>query len=795
MIQDLRDGLRALASAPLVSAAAILSLALGIGAAAAVFSVIDGVLLKPLPVRDQDRVLVVWKSLPDRNMADWPFEYRSYEAMRDRVRTLSGLAAHPYSGTVGDVAYLDANATPLMWTFVTGGWFDVLGVPPAAGRLLASSDDGAGAEPVMVISRGAAVRLFGDVQSAVGRRLRIWATTYTVVGVTTADFAYPKGAEAWLPVSGARTSGFLAWHLVGRMAPGLSIQQVQTDLQRALSSLPREGEALVGAIQIATFADAVIGNARPALLMLGAAVLLMLVIAGANVANLLLVRGLSRRRELAVRTAIGASRGRLVRLLAAESSMIVGLAAIVAILVSYAVLGVLLTLAPPELPRVSAVGIDGRVLFFVAGVAGACAVLVGMIPAVQTAVIRPADALRMLGSDANGASRDWLRHGLVVGQVALTTLVLSMAGLLLKSFDRLQRLDLGFGAEQVVLAQVDLATTSGPADMQRRMMRLSEEVATMPGIVGATAVATAPFAGNQGVDALMYAESQAMPQEATPFSNYEGVDKAYFTTLGLPVLSGRGIDERDTADSQLVIAINEAFAQLFWPGRDPIGRRVRLGDDPAVEPWRTVVGLVADARYRDLTTVRPSVYVPYSQGIPVSPQYVAVRARSVVGVGPAVARAIANQEPGAAVLSLTPLPSLLAAPLARPRFQSALVASFAGLALTLAVVGTYGTLSFFVRQRTREFGIRMALGADAARIRTFVLRKGAIIGLLGVGAGLGAASLAEPLAEPLLFGVAATDPVVLAGTAVVLLTAVVAAALVPAVLASRTSPMVVMRGE
>jgi putative ABC transport system permease protein len=794
MRQDIRDGFRALKASPVVSAAAIASLALGLGAATAVFSVVDGVLLKPLPVVDQDRLLTVWKSLPDRNMADWPFRFQSYEALRDRVRTVSDLAAHPYSGTVGDVAYVESDAVPLMWTFVTGGWFDLLGVRPAAGRLLAMNDDGAGAEPVMVLSSGSAVRVFGGVHNAIGRRLRIWATTYTVVGVAPADFAYPRGAEAWLPVSAARTSGFLAWHLMARVRPGFSNEQVREDLQRALSSIPREGDSRE-TIQIAPFADAVVGTARPALLMLGGAVLLMLVIAGTNVANLLVVRGLSRERELAIRTAIGASRGRLIRLLAAESFVIAGLSAAGAVLISYAALAGLLALAPPELPRASNVTIDVRALLFVVSWAGAGAILIGLLPALQSAGVRPADSLRTQDPGAGrGGSHYVLRHGLVIGQVALTTLVLAVAGLLLKSFDRLHGLDLGFGAAEVALAQIDLANTAGPSDAQRRMARLAERVATMPGIVNATAIATAPFAGSQGVDGLMRAEGQAMPHSATPFSNYEGVDTAYFSTLGLPVLSGRAIDDRDTADSQRVVVVNEAFARLFWPGLDPIGRRVRMGDS-ADDPWMTVVGLVADARYRDLTIVRPSVYVPYPQGIPVTPTYLAIRIRSATGVASTVARAVADAEPGAAVVSLAPLSTLLATPLARPRFQAALVTAFAVLAVILSVVGVYGVLSFFVRQRTREIGIRMALGANAARILGFVARRGLGIAVPGVAAGLLAATLVAPFLEPQLFDVGASDPVVLTSSVVVLLTALAAATLVPARLAARTNPTVVMRGE
>jgi putative ABC transport system permease protein len=301
------------------------------------------------------------------------------------------------------------------------------------------------------------------------------------------------------------------------------------------------------------------------------------------------------------------------------------------------------------------------------------------------------------------------------------------------------------------------------------MVRLASHAATLPGISYASAVVSPPFAGTQGVDATVFAEGQEFDESTNPVVNYEGADSAYFATLGLPIVSGCAIDDRDRRGSEPVVVINAAFARLFWPGKDPIGRRIKWGASTSKGEWRTVVGLAADARYRDLTNVRPSGYVPYEQGIPVTPGYLAIRTSGPATVAGSIRRAVGDRESGAVVVTVTPLPRLLAAPLARPRFQAALVACFAALALVLSVVGTYGTLSFFVHQRRREIGIRIALGAVPSKVRHLVMRHGIMIGTLGVLLGMAAAVAVGRLIQPVLFAVAPTDPLVLIGAAAAVL--------------------------
>ena len=428
----------------------------------------------------------------------------------------------------------------------------------------------------------------------------------------------------------------------------------------------------------------------------------------------------------------------------------------------------------------------------------AAAILFGILPALQATQADPADAMRAPDSSTRRGTRwYWIQQGLVASQIAIAALVLSTAGLLLTSFDRLQRLDPGFTPEEIVLAEISIppGRYTKAIELQRGMMALAAHAAQVAGIRHATALTTPPFAGNQGVDGIFYGEGQVLDDSANPYVNYEGVDSQYFATLGVPILKGRAIDERDRIDSQPVVVVSESLARLLWGDADPIGRRVAMSDERKEGKWRTVVGLARDTRYRELVDVRPTIYVPYEQAVPVSPHILAVRATDVTAAAAAIRRAVAEKEPGGVVLTVSPLPRLLAAPLARPRFQSALVTSFAAIGLVLSLIGTYGVLAFFVRQRTREIGIRIALGATPSRVRVFVLRHALTIGIVGVLIGLAGATMMGRLVQPLLFGVTATDPLVLSSTGLALLVAIVGATLGPTRSATRTNPLLVLRSE
>lgn len=804
LFSDAWYALRLLRTSRAFALVTTLTLAVGIGATTAMFSVVDGVLIQRFPVEDEGRLLVVWTSIPSRGFEHWPFSYAGYEGIRDRLHTASGVAAHPYSGAVPAVVRLDdGSAVSVQRATVTGEWFGVLGVRPQAGRLLTPADDTAGAAHVVVLSSAFARQLFGSPGGAIGRRIRFPEATFTVVGVTPAGFEYPRTTEAWLPAVLWRQSPYVAWDLVVRIAPGFTAAQAAADLDAALANLPHENGPLgdvgaAGIIRAQSFADTIVGSVRPSLLMLGIAVLLVLIVAGVNVACLLLARGVTRRREMSVRAAIGATRGRLVRQLAAEAFVLVAVGAGLAIFVATVALHGLLLLVPADVPRVAGTGIDARALAFAIVVAIVTAVLCGVLPALGTARADPADALRPpLGTATGGRRGVWLRHGLVMAQIAIAMLVLSGAALLLASFDRMRRLDVGFAAEHLLLAEIAIPPSryQQPADHQRGMVRLAEHAATLPGVSDATAVTMAPFAGTQGVDATVFGEGQALGDSAAPIVNYEAADASYFGTLGVRILRGRGIGTQDRTGSQPVAVVNEAFARLFWPGREAIGRRIKWGTSRSDSPWLTVVGVAADTRYRELTVPRPTVYVPYPHGIPVTPGYLAVRGSNPIAAAAAIRRAVTDREPGATILRIDSITDLLAAPLARPRFQATLAMCFAAAALLLSIVGVYGMLALLVRQRTREIGIRMAIGASPADVRRLVLGQGVALGGGGVLIGTVLALALSRAVQPLLFGMSATDPRVLLATAVVLLGAVLAAAMLPTRMAMRTDPLVVLRSQ
>ena len=803
LLADLKYGVRLLHTSPGFALATIATLALAIGATTAMFSVVDGVLLKPIPVKAQDRVLVLWTSVPERGFDHWSFSYTSFVGIRERLRTVTGVAAQPYAGTLPAVLHLDdGSAMPLRRTAVTGGWFDVLGTRARAGRLLEEADDRAGADRVVVLSGGIATRLFGSAEAAIGRSLRLDEDNYTVVGVTAVEFDYPRGAEAWVAAVWFRDSPYVAWDLVARIAPGFTAEQTIADLTGAMQALPPESGPLgpVTPKQIVhalTLTDDIVGDVRRPLVLLGGAVLLMLIVAGVNVANLLIARGLARRRELSIRAAIGASRGRLVRHLAIESAVLTCIGAAAAVVVAAVALRGILALVPPELPRVPEIAIDGRALGFTAIVAALVAAVFGTVPAIYSTGTEPAEALRSRDATGGGASRrHWLRRTLVALQIAATMLVMSAAGLLLKSLDRLQRLDIGFPSRDLFLAEVALPASRYPAppDTQRAMVALAERVAALPGITHATAVATPPFAGTQGVDAVVFAEGQRIGEGVSPVVNYEGVDASYFDTLRVPVPQGRGVDARDRSGSAPAVVVSEAFARLFWPGEDPIGRRLKWGSSSSTNPWLTVVGVAGDTRYRELAVIRPTIYVPYAHGIPVSPGYLAIRGDAALVAG-AVRGEIAHREPGAVLVAIDRLPDLFAAPLSRPRFQTTLAGCFAALALVLSVMGTYGLLSYIVRQRRREIGIRIALGATPSSVRRLVLREGVIVAVAGELAGLALALQLGLLIHPMLFDVPTADPFVIAATAALLLIAVIGATIIPTRLASRVDPIAVLRSD
>jgi putative ABC transport system permease protein len=810
---DLRFALRALRRNPGFSATAVLTLALGIGAATAMFSVVNGVLLRPLPVQEQDRVLVAWLEHRERGeFMHIPVRYTNLREMEQQGGAFEGLAGVWYSGAWPKVMADRGQPLAPKQTWVTGDFFRVLGVTPALGRVLLPEDDVVGAPPVMVISYPFWQRQFGGDPSVIGHTLRWNDKNVTVVGVAPRGFDFPRGAEVWVPPvpimpatldESAGEDKAVLFDVVGRLRPGVTPEQARAELAAYMRRTdPERAEALRGLVPVVTpLSELIVGEVRPALLILSAAVALVLLLACVNVANLLLLRGSVRGQELAIRSALGAGRWRIARQLLVESGVLALLGGVLGALISVGAVRVLVALAPPELPRLESIQPDGRVFAFAAVVTLAAALLAGLAPAIWTAVGEPGASLRSGARvDPGGRRVRVVRQALVVGQVALALLVLAGAGLLIRSLYELQRVEMGFAKDHLLIVRTHLPPERSGTREQKlaRLDRVLSEVGAVPGVRAVTSVAAGPFSGTGGVDALYTGEGQSEGERAmNPWANLEMVGPGHFRTMGIPIRRGRGFTEQDREEAAPVAVVSEALAEHTWPGADPIGQRIKIGGPETPQPWRTVVGIVPETRYRELVTPRPTLYLPYTQfGGPWVPVNLVLRTYiNPAAVIPAVRSALREIDPELVVTDARSMHEHLAAPLARPRFSAVLLGMLAAIAVLLAAVGIYGVMAAFVRQRTHEIGVRLALGARTGDIRGMILRQGMLLLFLGTAIGIVAALAGTRVLAAILFEISPTDPATLAAAAGALILVGVAAFYLPVRRATRVDPMVALRAE
>ncbi|HEX8363511.1 MAG TPA: ABC transporter permease [Longimicrobium sp.] len=807
--QDLRFALRASRKSPGFTAVAVLTLALGIGVSTAMFSVLNGVLLRELPVRAQDELAVLWTEAPASGHL--PVTYQELAGFREASRTFQGVAGVAYQGALEQVAMDGGSALTLSATWVTGDFFPVLGAAPVLGRTLLPSDDVPGAAPAMVISHGLWQRRFGGSAAAVGHTLEMNGKRFSVVGVMPRGFEYPRGAEAWVPVlpdfpatleERADPSQVIVFDLVGRLRPGATVREGREDFQALLRATdarrPLEYRGMKPVVTPLT--EVIAGDARATLWAAAAAVGLLLLVACVNVANLLLIRGSARAQELAIRAALGAGRRRLVRQLLAESGVLALLGGALGVLLAVAAVRALVAIAPPELPRRELIGIDGRVLLFAFGATAAAALLSGLLPAFFSATGDLAKWLRA-GRRTAGAHRgaQALRHALVVGQVALALMVVVGAGVLVRSLVALQGVEMGFNRERLLVFQ-----TAFPPDLlpeRPRQVALQEEmvarVGSIPGVVAAASMPRPPFSGEAGWSAPFTGEGQTPEAQAgNPLVNFEVVGPDYFRALEIPLRRGRAFGAQDREGAPPVAIISEAVARGSWPGQDPIGKRVKLGPSNAPGEWHTVVGVVGETRYRELTDPQPSLYLPIRQfGGPV-PMSLAVRTSAdPAAVVPQVRDALRRAHPRLMLAGGGTMRQLMAAPLARPRFGTTLLGTFGAITLLLAAVGIYGVMAATVRQRTHEIGIRLALGARAEEVRSLVLRQGMRLAVWGCALGLVGAFVGTRALRGMLFGISPADPLTFAAVAAIVLGAAVLACSLPARRATRVDPVDALRGE
>lgn len=803
LLQNFRFGFRSLARAPVFALAAVLTLALGIGIATAVFTVADALLLRDLPVHDQERIVALWGEMPSGKFDNYPLDL---DEAREFVRSTRAL------GQVGFFSYYGATETPirdgdevyrLRRALVSGNFFGVLGARPALGRALRAEDDVDGAAPVVVLSYSAWQQRFGGDVHVLGRQIHMYADglTYTVVGVMPQGLDYPRGVDFWaavLPSTLPAGRPFLAFDVIGRLAPGATPSSARDELTAFFG---REGararqRELRGVVH--TLPHLVIGDTRPALIVFAAASGLLLLITCINVANLLLVRGLARVREIAVRSALGAGRGRIVGQLLTESSILGVAGGAIGVAVAAGAVRAFVAFAPVGVPRLDEIQLNASAFGGAIAITAAATLLFALAPAFTASRVEAPQVLRS-GNRRSASRRSRLAsETLVAGQVALALLVLSAAGLIARSLLELERAKLSLDPSHLLIGE--LAIRYDEFDDTAKQLALLDNLVTRleatPGVRAVSPVVAAPFSGSGGWDGRPAAEGQSADEAAAnPMLNMELVGPGYFTTLGVPVLRGRSFTDEDHEGSLPVVMLSESAARHYWPGEDPVGKRLRMG--ASLDQALTVVGVVPDTRYRDLREARPSIYFPLRQSLfPFMPANLALRTSGPpASMVPTIRRVIGETSPGVALASAAPFGEFLEEPLAQPRLNAFLLAVFAGAAAALAAVGLFGVMSTMVRQRRHDIGVRMALGATARDLSRMVLRRAVTIAAAGAIAGLAGALLANRLLAAMLYEVSPTDGATLTVVTAFLLGVALLASLLPARASTRIDPAIALRAE
>jgi predicted permease len=810
LLRDLRHALRLAVKSPGFTLAAVLTLGLGIGAATAIFAMVDAILLRPLPFRDQDRLVSVWGEMKERNQKFVEISLLDFADWRDRSRAFSGLAL---VGTNDSDAALTGHEQPVhvRVRLTSDNFFQVLGAKAALGRTFVAGQDDRPGVNVVVLSNGFWRSHFGADRGILGREVLLDGQPNTVVGVMPRGFRYSGDVDLWTTLSGMYGAPSLAdlriFEAIGRLKPGVPLAKAREDLlaisQRIQRERPLTNQGYTA--RVTPLAEEILGDTRAALLLMLGAVGLLLLIACANVAGLLLARAQTRQKETALRTALGAGRGRLVRQLLTESCLLAVLAAGVGLLLAWGGLRVLLAAGPADIPRLDEVGIDGRMVLFSLAVALGTAALFGLAPALQTAGTDLTAALKE-GSKSSASTRTArLRSLLVVAEVAVALVVLVMAGLVIRSFLALQHTDLGFEPRNVLTFRLTLNTAKHPDKpaWSNLFQDLLHRAETLPGVQSASLVLLRPLSGPIGWDYDFTVEGQTREAQLTnPTSNHERVSPGYFRTMGIPLLAGRDFTATDTAGSQRVAIVNKSTADRFWPGQDPLGRRLRWGrvNQPS-DKWLTVVGVVSDARYREIEAVRPDLYVPFLQEPHWAMDLVVRTNGDPMKLARPLSEVVRSLDPDLPVASLTTMEQAIAGSVARPRLRTLILGLFAALALILAAVGLYGIIAYSVAQRRREIGIRMALGADRRAVLRLILFQGLGLTAAGLATGLAAAILlilterSSGWLGGLLYGVAPTDLLTFAVVPLLLLAVAFLASLLPAARATRVDPLTALKAE
>ncbi|HWM25084.1 MAG TPA: ABC transporter permease [Chthoniobacterales bacterium] len=810
MITDLKYALRMLVKAPTFTIIAVLTLALGIGANSAIFSVVDTLLLRPLPFKDPDRIVMTWARYLDDggDYRNGVHSFPDYTDLRDQSQSFSAMAA--FTRTAGTLAQGE-DAQLLEGIAVTPEIFDVLGVPPLLGRGYTQEEAKDQGARVVLLTYPLWQRAFAGDPKILGQQISVSGRSWTVIGVMPRGWKFPVADEKidyvvplqYLVPTALNNRGSHFLSVVGRLKPGVQMRQAEAELSaiagRLSKQYPDTNMNFTGMAVVTLHSD-VVGNVRPALLILLGAVALVLLIACANVANLLLARAASRSREIAIRTALGASRIRIVRQLLCESLLLALMGGAAGLLLASWGVDLLGAAGQQGLPHLGKIRVNFFVGAFTFALAIGSTILFGLIPALQ--VSRPSvnDALQQGAKGSTGGLHtNRLRAFLVISQVSLSLLLLSGAGLLIKSFFNLRATDPGFDPLRLMTLSLTLPRVRYPElDQQIRAHdAIMEKISAIPGVESAGGVNPLPLGSNQSSLAFMVSGAAPLPRGNHPAAGYLIVKPDYFQAMKIPVLQGRAFNRADTKDSPLVVMINEAFVRKHFPDRNPIGQQVMIDRPENKAPPCEVVGVVGNSRHDSLAAEPgPEMYVPLSQD-PTRSLDVVMRVAStnLMGLHADVKRAVHEVDKDLFVPQLEPMTNFLDTHLARPRFNMLLLAVFAGVAMILAAIGIYGVIAYSVAQRTREIGIRMALGAQKIQMLRMVLRQSLTLVVIGIVLGFLVALAATRVMATLLYGVGANDLSTYAIVIFLLGAAALLASYIPARRAMKVDPMVALRYE
>ncbi len=804
--QDVRYALRMLVKNPAFTAVAVIALALGIGANTAIFSVVNAVLLRPLPFKNPGQLVMVWenaahlgfpKDTPSpANFLDWQKQAQSFAGMAataERSFNLTGL---------GEPERLEGRR-------VSANLFDLLGVRVLVGRTFVTDDDRPGTH-VVLLSYSLWQRRFGSDPSVIGQALSLNGESYTVVGVMPRLVQLPgyssRNDQLWVPIAfsqeeaSQRGNHFL--EVIARLKPGITLKQAQAEMETIAARLAgaypvynmRRGAVVV------PLHEQVVGDIKPALLVLLGSVGFVLLIACANVANLLLARAAVRQKEIALRLAIGASRARLTRQFLTESVLLAIFGAGFGLLLAFAGIRILRTFIPSTISQVQTINIDGTVLIFTVLVAVLTGIAFGLAPAIHGSHLNLNDTLKEGSRDSTGGIKGHrARALLVIGEVAISFVLLIAAGLLINSFLHLRKLDLGFRPDHLLTMKVDLSEVKYP-DRERRAAFFDEvirRVRTLPGVQSAAVAGNLPLTYNGDSMTISVEGLPDPPPDQQPDVIYRVIGPAYFRTMGIPIVRGRDFTDEDKADSKDVVIISEKTAQHFWPGQDPIGKRLKPGSSRSNGPWREVIGIVKDVHQNDLIAApKMEMYLDYRQLKSIPANALVVRTSiEPMSIARSVRNTIWSVDKDQSVADIDTMEHIVAQAVARQRFSMLLLGFFATIALLLASIGIYGVISYSVAQRTREIGIRIALGARRADVLKMTIKEALKLVGMGMMIGLVVALLLTRVIATLLYGISASDPSTFVAISLVLLVVAIVASYVPALRATKVDPVVALRAQ